>query len=87
MFSVVVGFLVLITLIFMKVSIVVAAPLSSAIIAILNNLNILEVLNNYYLPGFAEFVQNYFFIFILSYCYCTNYFAYFRNYNCSLLLT
>ncbi len=66
MFSVIIGFLVLITLIVMRVSIVIVAPIASSIIAILNHLNILEVFNNYYLPGFAEFVQNYFFIFLLS---------------------
>ena len=66
MFSIVLGFIILITLIILKVSIVIAAPLSSAVILYLNDLNILEVLNSQYLPGFAEFVQDYLFIFLLS---------------------
>ena len=66
MFSIVLGFLILITLIILKVSIVVAAPLSSAVILYLNDLNVLEVLNTEYLPGFASFVQDYLFIFLLS---------------------
>jgi len=66
LFSIILGFLILITLIILKVSIVVAAPLSSAIILYLNDLNILEVLNSDYLPGFASFVQDYLFIFLLS---------------------
>ena len=66
MFSIVLGFIILITLIILKVSIVIAAPLSSAVILYLNDLNILEILNSQYLPGFAEFVQDYLFIFLLS---------------------
>lgn len=66
MLSIVLGFIILITLIILKVSIVIAAPLSSAVILYLNDLNILEVLNSQYLPGFAEFVQDYLFIFLLS---------------------
>jgi H+/gluconate symporter-like permease len=66
LFSIVLGFLILITLIILKVSIVVAAPLSSAVILYLNDLNVLEVLNTEYLPGFASFVQDYLFIFLLS---------------------
>lgn len=66
MLSIVLAFIILITLIILKVSIVIAAPLSSAVILYLNDLNILEVLNSQYLPGFAEFVQDYLFIFLLS---------------------
>lgn len=66
MLSITIGFIILITLIILKVSIVVAAPLSSAVILYLNNLNILEILNNQYLAGFASFVQDYLFIFLLS---------------------
>jgi H+/gluconate symporter-like permease len=36
------------------------------VIALLNGLDILEVLQVQYLPGFADFVQNYLFIFLLS---------------------
>ncbi len=64
--SISLGFIILITLIILKVSIVVAAPLSSAVILYLNNLNILEILNNQYLPGFAGFVEDYLFIFLLG---------------------
>ncbi|MFN2339798.1 MAG: GntP family permease [Halanaerobium sp.] len=66
MLSIIIGFLILISLIILKVSIVVAAPLASAVILYLNNLNILEILNSQYLPGFAGFVQDYLFIFLLS---------------------
>lgn len=66
MLSITIGFIILITLIILKVSIVVAAPLASAVILYLNNLNVLEILNNQYLTGFASFVQNYLFIFLLS---------------------
>ncbi len=66
MFSITLGFLILITLIILKVSIVVAAPLSSAVILYLNDLQVLDILNTEYLPGFASFVQNYLFIFLLS---------------------
>ncbi|MFW5687203.1 MAG: GntP family permease [Halanaerobium sp.] len=66
MLSISIGFIILITLIILKVSIVVAAPLASAVILYLNNLNILEILNSQYLPGFASFVQDYLFIFLLS---------------------
>lgn len=66
MLSITAGFIILITLIILKVSIVVAAPLSSVVILYLNNLNILEILNSQYLTGFAEFVQDYLFIFLLS---------------------
>jgi len=64
--SIGIGFVILITLIILKVSIVIAAPLSSIVILYLNNLNILEILNIHYLPGFAAFVQDYLFIFLLS---------------------
>lgn len=64
--SIGIGFIILITLIVLKVSIVVAAPLSSILILYLNNLNILEILNSQYLAGFAAFVQDYLFIFLLS---------------------
>ncbi len=66
MHGIVVGFLVLIILIVLKVSIIIVAPISAVIIALLSNLNVTEILNNYYLPGFAAFVQNYLFIFLLS---------------------
>ncbi|ODS50207.1 MAG: citrate transporter, partial [Halanaerobium sp. 4-GBenrich] len=66
MLSIGIGFVILITLIILKVSIVIAAPLSSIVILYLNNLNILEILNIHYLPGFAAFVQDYLFIFLLS---------------------
>ncbi|SDI28605.1 H+/gluconate symporter [Halanaerobium congolense] len=66
MLSITIGFIILITLIILKVSIVVAAPLSSAVILYLNNLNILEILNTQYLPGFASFVEDYIFIFLLG---------------------
>jgi H+/gluconate symporter-like permease len=64
--SITLGFIILITLIILKVSIVVAAPIASSVILYLNNLNILEILNSQYLPGFAAFVQDYLFIFLLS---------------------
>jgi H+/gluconate symporter-like permease len=64
--SITIGFIILITLIILKVSIVVAAPLASAVILYLNNLNILEILNTQYLPGFASFVEDYIFIFLLG---------------------
>ncbi len=66
MLSITIGFIILITLIILKVSIVVAAPLASAVILYLNNLNILETLNTQYLPGFASFVEDYIFIFLLG---------------------
>jgi len=66
LFSILAGFIILITLIIFKVSIVVSAPLASSVIALLNNLNVMEVLNNQYLAGFADFVEDYFFIFLLS---------------------
>ncbi|PXV63676.1 H+/gluconate symporter-like permease [Halanaerobium congolense] len=66
MLTIGIGFVILITLIILKVSIVIAAPLSSIVILYLNNLNILEILNGQYLPGFAAFVQDYLFIFLLS---------------------
>jgi H+/gluconate symporter-like permease len=56
----------LIILIILKINIVITAPIVSSLIAILNNLNILNVLNNQYLIGFSNFVQNYLFIFLLS---------------------
>jgi H+/gluconate symporter-like permease len=36
------------------------------VISYLNNLNILEIFNTQYLPGFAAFIQDYLFIFLLS---------------------
>lgn len=66
MLSIGIGFIILITLIILKVSIVVAAPIASSAILYLNNLNILEILNTQYLPGFAAFVEDYLFIFLLS---------------------
>jgi H+/gluconate symporter-like permease len=66
LFSIIIGFFILIALIILKVSIVAAAPIAASVIALLNNLNILEVLNAHYLPGFADFIQNYLFIFLLS---------------------
>ncbi|RAK06354.1 H+/gluconate symporter-like permease [Halanaerobium saccharolyticum] len=66
MLSIIIGFIILMTLIILKVSIVVAAPLSSAVILYLNNLKILEILNSQYLPGFASFVEDYIFIFLLG---------------------
>ena len=66
MLSISIGFIILISLIILKVSIVAAAPLASAVILYLNNLNILEALNSQYLPGFAAFVEDYLFIFLLS---------------------
>lgn len=64
--SIIIGFIILITLIILKVSIVAAAPIASAVIAFLNGLEILEVLQAQYLPGFADFIQDYLFIFLLS---------------------
>jgi H+/gluconate symporter-like permease len=64
--SIIIGFIILITLIIFKVSIVAAAPIATSVIALLNGLDILEVLQVQYLPGFADFVQNYLFIFLLS---------------------
>lgn len=66
MLGIIIGFLVLLVLIIYKVSIIIAAPLSSIIIALFNNLDIFQILNEYYLPGFAEFIQKYLFIFLLS---------------------
>lgn len=66
MFGIIIGLTILMVLIIFKVSIVIVAPIASSIIAILNDLNVLEVLNNYYLLGFANFVQDYLFIFLLS---------------------
>lgn len=66
MLSIVIGFIILITLIILKISIVIAAPLSSIVILYLNNLEILEILEGQYLPGFAAFIQDYLFIFLLG---------------------
>ncbi|MCF8009222.1 MAG: GntP family permease [Halanaerobiales bacterium] len=66
MLGIIIGFLVLLILIIYRVSIVIAAPISSIIIALFNNLDILQILNENYLPGFAGFIQKYLFIFLLS---------------------
>ncbi|MFW5980581.1 MAG: GntP family permease [Halanaerobiaceae bacterium] len=60
------GFLILIILITLKINIVVAAPVAATIIAVVNDLNILQVMNEFYLPGFGDFIQSYLFIFLLS---------------------
>ena len=60
------GFLILIVLIILKINIVIAAPISASIIALFNDLNVLKVMNEYYLPGFADFIQSYVLIFLLS---------------------
>ncbi len=66
MITILIGLIILIVLIVLRVSIVIVAPLSASIIAFLNDLNIFKVLYNYYLPGFANFIQDYLFIFLLS---------------------
>ncbi|RQD73754.1 MAG: GntP family permease, partial [Halanaerobium sp. MSAO_Bac5] len=66
MLSILIGFIILITLIVLKVNIVIVAPISASVIALLNNINILELLNSQYLAGFANFVQDYLLIFLLS---------------------
>ncbi|ADQ13622.1 GntP family permease [Halanaerobium hydrogeniformans] len=66
MLSIIIGFIILITLIVLKVNIVIVAPISVSIIALMNNMNVLELLNSQYLAGFANFVQDYLLIFLLS---------------------
>lgn len=60
------GMACLIYLVFRGISILIVAPLASAVIAVLSGENIISILTGPYIEGFVDFAQKNFFIFFFS---------------------
>ncbi|MCR4443243.1 MAG: hypothetical protein QHH10_13280 [Peptococcaceae bacterium] len=66
MVGIIAGFCLFIVLICLRINIIFVAPLSAAVIAVLNRLDVTDILNKAYVGGVSVFVQKFLLIFLLS---------------------
>ncbi len=66
MLSIVFGVILLIILVYKRVSVIIAAPLALALVSILNNYSPLHVLTGEYVEGVTFFIEDFLLIFILG---------------------
>lgn len=64
--GIVVGLALFVVLAYRGFNLVLSAIFSSAVIFVFSGIGILEGMNTVYLPGMADFIKNYFFIFLFS---------------------